>query len=171
MAVQIRTWIKPASAGGTRFFPTTPIPKPPRPLSSASHLLPPPRLASSAFNLNQQNTVYIRLTRPSKPLFFSTLHDCSQNIPYKGVTGKILQNKELPNAESSLPTTEQILKDRATAARTADWRRGETGFHACQSTSRQVSVRQENALQNTRVTANSQNGTAHWAPYSFLILE
>jgi hypothetical protein len=81
-------------------------------LRGCAHPTPPPLFASLFSILYPQNTVFIRLRRRCKPLLFNTLQRSSQNPPYKGVTGKIVRNKDLPPRTSSRPSTQQVLKDR-----------------------------------------------------------
>jgi hypothetical protein len=54
-----------------------------------------------------QNIVFTGLRGERKPLLFNTLHGSPQNIPDKGVTGKILRNKEL----TGVSIAQRVLKD------------------------------------------------------------
>src|ERR1022692_1261583 len=91
--------------------------------SVSKHPLPP--IFASLFSIfYPQNIVCIGLTRRRKPLLFNTLQDSSQDIPYKGVTGKIFRNKDLPDAHFVSAHNRPSFERPGTAARIADWRCG-----------------------------------------------
>jgi hypothetical protein len=117
----------------------------------------PPFFASLFSIFYPQNIVCIELSGQRKPLLFNTLQDCSQDIPYKGVTGKIFRNKDLPDGHVVSAVNLRVLKDRVLRP---EHRTGGAGdwLPRSQCTVRSELDRQENALQNTEVTADSQNG-------------